>query len=234
MEGNNGNQGGQHTQNGQQKSGLSWSQPAGISGGSAQQNNKPQMQPQHSILQPTQKNSSKKIIWSVIGVVVVVGLVVWAFNATREPTDDATGAVATTTQKIPGDIKPSDDTTAPTSPDVVVGAVDVGGGSDNSLTISSPQDSGLQVAVSNISVSVPTWVVVYESRNGQPGNVLGAALFVAGRTSGAVELLRATLPGQTYFAGQARDDGDHIFSMQSDMPVRGTNGDPVWAQFQTR
>src|SRR5574339_174334 len=34
------------------------------------------------------------------------------------------------------------------------------------------QKAGLSVAVSNIKVEKPTWIVVHESRNGAPGNVL--------------------------------------------------------------
>ena len=85
-----------------------------------------------------------------------------------------------------------------------------------------------------MKVSVPTWVVIYENYNGQPGNVLGAGLFVAGRTSGVVDLLRGTLPGQTYFAGESRDDGDHMYSMDNDPAVRDANGNPVWIKFETK
>jgi hypothetical protein len=102
------------------------------------------------------------------------------------------------------------------------------------LSIPSPQDPGLQIAISHITVSELTWVVVYENRGGQPGNALGAALFTPDRQSGVVELLRGTLPGQTYLAGQSRDDGDHIFSLDNDPPVRDAKGDPVFVEFRTR
>jgi hypothetical protein len=105
---------------------------------------------------------------------------------------------------------------------------------DGSLSIPSPQTAGLEIAVSNVSVNVPTWVVIYENYNGQPGNVLGAGLFVPGRTSGAVDLLRGTLPGQTYFAGESRDDGDHMYSMANDPAVRDSNGNPVMLEFHTK
>lgn len=106
--------------------------------------------------------------------------------------------------------------------------------SNGTLTLPNDQAAGLEIAITNASVSVPTWVVIYENHNGQPGNALGAALFTPERQSGTVELLRGTLPGQTYFAGLSRDDGDHIFSLQRDPAVRDENGDPVMLQFQTR
>lgn len=102
------------------------------------------------------------------------------------------------------------------------------------LSIPSPQDPGFEVAVSRVIVSELTWVVVYENRAGQPGNALGAALFTSERQSGVVNLLRGTLPGQTYLAGQSRDDGDHIFSLDNDPPVRNAQGDPVFVEFRTR
>lgn len=108
------------------------------------------------------------------------------------------------------------------------------GEEDEILSIPSPQDPGFEVAVTHISVDIPTWVVIYEARGREPGNALGAALFTSERKSGAVILLRGTLPGQTYLAGQSRDDGDHIFSLDNDPPVRNTEGDPMFVEFRTR
>lgn len=92
----------------------------------------------------------------------------------------------------------------------------------------------MQIVVSNVSVEVPTWIVIYESRDGEPGNVLGAALFTATRKSGTVDLLRTTLPGQGYFASEARDDGDRMYSIEKDTPVRDGEGNQLWMRFQTR
>ena len=86
-------------------------------------------------------------------------------------------------------------------------------------------------------VSQPTWVVIYEDHAGTPGNALGAELFLPQSQGtpqdGTVELLRATLPGQTYLAGELLDSGDKIFSLQSDKPVRDAEGNPILVQFST-
>jgi hypothetical protein len=100
----------------------------------------------------------------------------------------------------------------------------------NLLTVASPQKAGLEVAVSNVNVSEPTWVVVYESRQGKPGNVLGASLFFAGGTSGTIELLRGTVAGQSYFVTERTDNGDHKFSLANDQLVL-TDGQPSWTTF---
>lgn len=238
MEENNGNQGGQNTQNGQQQgSGLSWSQPAGGSGRSGPQNNKPPMQ-QHKPVQPTspnglagrmQKSNSKKTIGIVVAVVVLVALAVWIFKGTREDIAPSSDSVATSTLDT---VAKKETTTTATSIKPV--ATPILTTTTSSLVIASPQDAGLQVAVSNITVSALTWVVIYENHNGQPGNALGAALFSADKTSGVVDLLRGTLPGQTYIVGEARDDGDRIFSLQNDPAVRDAQGNPVWVSFKTR
>jgi hypothetical protein len=105
------------------------------------------------------------------------------------------------------------------------------------FVISSPQTAGFDVAVSRVVVSQPTWVVVYEDHAGVPGNALGAELFLPqsgnAAQSGTVELLRGTLPGLTYLAGEALDDGDKVFSLESDKPVRDAQGNPVLVEFTT-
>jgi hypothetical protein len=105
------------------------------------------------------------------------------------------------------------------------------------FVVSSPQAAGFAVAVSRVVVSQPTWVVVYEDHAGVPGNALGAELFLPqsgnAAQSGTVELLRGTLPGLTYLAGEALDDGDKIFSLNSDKPVRDAQGNPVLIEFTT-
>lgn len=98
------------------------------------------------------------------------------------------------------------------------------------LSVASPQKAGLSVMVSGVTVSEPTWVVVYESRNGKPGNVLGASLFFPGGASGTVELLRGTVAGQSYFVTERKDNGDHRFSLSAD-PLIMIDGQPSWASF---
>jgi hypothetical protein len=104
----------------------------------------------------------------------------------------------------------------------------------NNITVASPQQAGFAVAVSKIMVKQPTWLVVYENNNGTPGNAIGAGLFFADSTSGTIELLRATLPGQSYLVGQSLDDGDKIFSLATDKPVRDEKGNPLFTEFTAK
>jgi hypothetical protein len=110
--------------------------------------------------------------------------------------------------------------------------------STTGLVVPSPQPAGLAVSVSHVDVTAPTWVVIYEDHGGVAGRALGAGLFFppaqGGATSGTVELLRATSPGETYLAGESLDDGDRIFSTTTDKPVRDAQGNPVWVEFKTQ
>jgi hypothetical protein len=102
------------------------------------------------------------------------------------------------------------------------------------LVVPSPQDAGLSVMISSASVSVPTWVVVYDSKNGTRGNALGAALFFPGGGAKSVKLLRATESGKTYLVGRHVDNNNKQFSLTDDRPVTNAAGNPVYVEFRTR
>lgn len=76
------------------------------------------------------------------------------------------------------------------------------------LTVSS-QPAGKVVFVTNVTAAKPLWVAIHDDENGKPGKVLGAGLFSPGAESGAVELLRSTVAGTSYFAVVHTDDGDY-------------------------
>lgn len=105
------------------------------------------------------------------------------------------------------------------------------GYSGDSFTLTSVQSAGYSVSVSSISVSAPTWAVVYDNNNGMPGNALGAALFTPEKGSGIIRLLRATESGKKYFVGLQTDDGDRTFSLHGDAQVIDPDGRSVLASF---
>ena len=131
-------------------------------------------------------------------------------------------------------VNPRGGTAGPASSDTTNTAALSGSTAAGVLTVPGLQEAGLAVMITSAVVSLPTWVVVYESRGGQPGNALGASLFESGRSSGSINLLRGMLSGQTYFVGERRDNGDRIFSLESDREVLDQNNKPVLAQFKTR
>jgi hypothetical protein len=102
---------------------------------------------------------------------------------------------------------------------------------DQPLTVGD-QSAGPSVTISRLNIARPTWVVVYVSREGKPGNALGARLFFAGDKLGKIGLLRNTEPGQSYFVGLSVDNGDRAFSLSKDKPLADADGGPLWATFR--
>ena len=81
------------------------------------------------------------------------------------------------------------------------------------------QKAGNAVAVAAVALSHPGWVAVREEKNGEGGNILGAAWFDEGTQGGTVPLLRGTMPGAQYHAYLLLDDGDKIFDLADDVPI---------------
>src|ERR1700722_6243121 len=68
---------------------------------------------------------------------------------------------------------------------------------DNGLIVAD-QQAGAAVAVQQVVLQEPGWVSIQDDVNGQPGRILGAALFDKGTNAGSVALLRKTVPGTSY------------------------------------
>lgn len=211
---------------------LNWNNPQN---GQQKQHEKPQSgAPQHQHQQPAQqkapveqrpavsavpavalgtdgtRSAARVVAWLAVGVVAGV-IIAWG----------ATGALN----------KKGSGTTAGSLQSATSTGASQANATSSLLTVASPQKAGTQVAVSGVTVSTPVWVVVYESREGKPGNVLGASLFFPGTPSGTVELLRGTIAGQSYFVTERKDNGDRKFSLTADSLVLGTDGQPMWATF---
>ncbi len=108
--------------------------------------------------------------------------------------------------------------------------------STGAIVILSPQNAGMDVVVGSVDVSTPTWLVVYELAGNTPTRALGASLFFPENNGkgGVIPLLRTTEANTSYFVGQARDDGDHVFEIHVDQNVVDANGAPVGTTFKTQ
>jgi len=227
-------------QQGGQKPSLSWSQPAGAQKPAepkaptqpnlAMKSLAPAAEPKGAAAAATKSNTGLYSSIFIGGLIVGV-LLGWGVTGMRGGEEAAQGNLSGTA---------SSTTTTKTSSTSAAGT-----GAENAtlagtaaLSIPSPQAAGLTVSITHADVSAPTWVVIYEDHNGVAGNALGAGLFYptsqGGTTSGTIELLRGTLPGETYLAGESLDDGDHKFSLTLDKPVRDAQGNPLWVEFKTQ
>ena len=218
---------GQGQGNNQQKSTLSGSQPAVTSTPS---NAKP-VSPVVSMPPSNKQNITRESHTGTYVGIFVAGLIIgaligWSLTSRSSGTPSGTASSTMTAST----------STTGTTTDINLGGSQIGSGS--MVTVASPQTSGFAVSVGNVQDSQPTWVVIYEDRAGAQGNALGAALFLPqtgnNTQNGTVQLLRATLPGQNYFAGEATDDGDKVFSLQTDKLVTDTSGHTLLVQFSTK
>jgi hypothetical protein len=86
------------------------------------------------------------------------------------------------------------------------------------------QKAGTTAEVTMVTLSVPGWVAIHEDKNGELGNVLGAARFEPGIHLGEVELLRGTVAGAKYHAVLYEDTGSRGFDTSEDAPIKNDKG----------
>jgi hypothetical protein len=209
-------------EDGQKQNGLSWSTPAA---GSAPATKAP-VTPAPMSQPPRTSGGSKTAMYVAMLVLgVIAGIVIaWGWAASRSTTPTGTNTNSTAGTNTNG----SSNTNTNTG---VVGTT--GQGSDPSLTIITPQAAGTSVAVQKAIVSQPTWIVVYEDKDGEPGNALGAGLFFPEKQNGTVELLRATVSGRSYLVTKQVDNGDRKFSLHGDAFLT-EGGQPMWVSFKAQ
>lgn len=187
---------------------LSWSAPGAVAPAPA--SSKPADTatpgPEHQIIH-TQMPVYAGLL---VGGIIVGALLAAGWSSYQQ---DAPGTVATTTEAVLNTV--STGSTLPAQP----------------LSVQD-QPAGSSVAIGSLSITRPVWVVVYVSREGRPGNALGARLFFAGDKQGSVKLLRNTEAGKQYFVGISVDNGDHTFSLTADKPLVDAGGGPLWATFR--
>ncbi|MDB5225448.1 MAG: hypothetical protein JWL87_400 [Candidatus Adlerbacteria bacterium] len=212
----------------QNKQGLSWSTPSQNNAAPAAASSAPVVA-SSPVAGSAAALSDKKMTHTqapVYAGLLVGGIIVGVLLATAWGAmggDDAPGAAATTTPKATTNATPA-----------AAATTSLKGSTLGAPMVVEDQSAGSDVAISRLSITKPTWVVVYVSRDGKPGNALGARLFFAGDQEGSVALLRDTTPGQTYFVGLSVDNGDRIFSLSRDAAVSDASGAVLWATFKAR
>lgn len=97
------------------------------------------------------------------------------------------------------------------------------------------QSAGGSVAVASVDLVAAGWIVVHEETNGTIGNALGALRKDAGTHQNlTVPLLRDTQAGSRYWVILYTDDGDSLFSLDSDFPTLTGAGAPITSVFTAR
>lgn len=175
----------------------------------------------------TDTSATMRSIWIFAAGVVVGGLIVLAWSAANQSstpglssTSTSTGTRTTVTTTTSGNASGAtiSNSIATTDDIVVLG-----------------QDAGDAVVVKDASVSVPTWLVVYELAQGKPVRALGATMFFPeyNGKGGVIPLLKPTAPHTTYFVGSSLDTGDHTFTPHVNKEVTDSNGTMIGTTFST-
>lgn len=226
MQDNNGGKG--------KQGGLSWTTPSTPA-------HTPHSAPKHASPAPTSgggkgpvpSSAGKYVGMVVVGVLAGV-IIAWGWNAMRNNSGVAQNDTQQTGNATSTNGANSNDRHASGGSNLGVNTGSIPAlGSDPGLSIMSPQPAGMSVAISKAIVSAPTWVVVYENKEGTPGNALGAALFFPERQAGTVELLRATVPGRSYLVVKQVDNGDRKFSLKDDTFL-SEGGEVQWVTVEVR
>lgn len=105
--------------------------------------------------------------------------------------------------------------------------------SEENWVVVEDQFPGNQVQLKAVSFSDSGWAAVYEDRDGEPGNILGAQRFDAGEHTGTVDLTRGTEEGSLYYVILHRDDGDREFDFKIDTQLLDEDGNRIEMKFQT-
>lgn len=83
------------------------------------------------------------------------------------------------------------------------------------------QPPGNQVLIRDVKIVDNLWLAVYEDREGEPGNVLGAVFVRSGEYPAlAIPLLRNTVDDLPYYVQAHSDNGDGMFDHRVDPLVK--------------
>jgi hypothetical protein len=123
--------------------------------------------------------------------------------------------------------------TATTTSEIATSSATITIGGDNGLAVSN-QNAGSSVVIAQVVLAEPSWIAIHDSVYGEPGRILGAQYFKAGKTSGTITLLRKTVPGTTYLAVVHKDRGVlRNFNSATDEILKDGSGSMVMISFTT-
>lgn len=218
------------SQGGQKQSGLSWSQPSTQQSGtvnaaalSDSKNSDKSFTSTTTPVRPASMNTAgntPRMAGTFIGGMVVGGLLAWALMSIQADPSGIGGSATTT----------------PRTGEATTGGVNTGLNQSGMQLSVQTQNAGREVSVAGVSVTKPTWVVVYDSTNGQPGKALGAKMFFPENNGKAatIRLQRSTIAGQSYLIGGRVDNGDRTFNGATDTALLNTAGNRILIPFRVQ
>lgn len=167
------------------------------------------------------QESKKTVVAFVVGL-LIGGLLVWIFAGSTESStseDASTRKDDTAEEKIDGKKESEKKTNTGTTTGTSTTGTKPGTGS---FTVAS-QPAGMKVSLGDVQYpSEEGWVVVHDDVGGEFGWALGAARYHTGvgLLPKEVELLRATEKGKTYRVVFYTENGDRMFDLKEDVPMK--------------
>jgi len=145
--------------------------------------------------------------WIVTALVIVALIVVGIMVFSSKSDTDVTGDTAIT------------DTTG-------------GSVSEVNRVVMSDQYPGNVVYLSSVQLSKEGWVVIHKDEAGKPGAVIGSMYFAKGINPGKITLTTPTVEGGIYYAMLHSDDGDKVFDIAKDLPIKDSKGNIIMKLFR--
>lgn len=111
---------------------------------------------------------------------------------------------------------------------------DTSGGSINDVNriVMSDQYPGNVVYISSVQFAKDGWVVIHKDESGKPGAVIGSMYFAKGINPGKITLTSSTVEGGIYYAMLYSDDGDKVFDVTKDLPIKDSKGNIITKLFR--
>ena len=106
---------------------------------------------------------------------------------------------------------------------------------EENAVVTPEQRPGTNVAVAQVYLAAPGYVVIHEDSNGEAGAILGssALLQVGENNNVSVTLSRASKDGEKLWAMlHSEKDGNTTFNVQTDTPVESRTGGPISGWFE--
>ena len=143
---------------------------------------------------------------------------------TNQPTSDATGITLVASSSIPQGETLQASTSSSTKQSVA--------NDTKSALYIGKKEPGNSVSVDVAVLEEGGFIVIYENTAEPTGEVLGVSTYLpAGEyTNVPITLSRQVQDGESFDAMLHKDNGDHVFNIATDEPLRGENGNSVHAQ----
>lgn len=174
----------------------------------------------------------QKTVLGFVGGFIIGALIIWGWSVFHNRPRLDVPAQTTAPTDVSTDETASADAATDTTKEIT--NTDTTQLTESAHIVVTDQAAGATVHVDELSLALDGWAVVHEEQGGYIGNALGAMRRDAGSyTDLTVSLLRNTEPATRYWVVLYSDNGDRLFNLHDDFPIRDANSNPIISSFMT-